>query len=118
MLYPSNTKSVDGGTLAEKYYIKVLSFKEKVSFNCYDIAYTSSRKNQYNHLIWNLNLKNKQIINKYKVQYNVFVGGKKREKMLINISFKLQNSIFIENDCSINFINIFRAFAVPVGWHF
>lgn len=79
MLYPSNTKSVDGGTLAEKYYIKVLSFKEKVSFNCYDIAYTSSRKNQ--HLIWNLNLKNKQIINKYKVQYNnVFVGAKKREK--------------------------------------
>lgn len=51
LLYPSNTKSVDGGTLAEKYYIKVLSFKEKVSFNCYDIAYTSSRKNQYNHLI-------------------------------------------------------------------
>lgn len=76
--YPSNTKSLDGGTLAEKYYIKV--FQEKVSFNCYDIANTRSRKNQYNHLIWNLNLK-KQIINKYKVQYNnFFVGAKMREK--------------------------------------
>lgn len=51
---------------------------------------------------------------------NDFGSATKRERksMLTNISFELPISIFIGNDCFINFINNFRAVAVLVGWHF